>query len=391
MIRMKTLALAPLALALACGGGGSGARGTSATGSLTLILGADSQREWGQMVVGIEKVEVSADGSTWAALATPKTTVDLMALQNGFERVLVSQASLPTGTYSVRVTWATVNYAVPINAAAYVVPTGGTIADGSVLTMPAATTVQGTITVGSGGDTQGLLMLDGAHAVQVYPKGGSTEAVFQPHPELIAASTSGDIWGQVTAGGLAGAGQEVMAEIVTGNLTPVVRRRAITDANGAFLLRALPVSQAGVTFQYFLVCMPSGTTAGTAFPAMGLGPIAPVAGGSVKGQNFVFTPGTALSTGSLGLTFTPPSAKGTSTSADLRQTLTIGSVSPALIVREGVVVTGSASDTRLFTGLPVGLYGANGTRVSTSTATVAAPGQSAVTAGGTATVSLAFP
>ena len=78
------------------------------------------------------------------------------------------------------------------------------------------------------------------------------------------------------AEGLVGAGQEVLAEITDGAQMPTVRRRATTDSNGYFLLRGLPVGMGPV----YLVCMPTGTAPNTAFPALGLGPITPLTGGS---------------------------------------------------------------------------------------------------------------
>jgi len=377
----------PFFLALGCGGGTDSTM-TGGNGTLTLALGSDSQNDWSEIVVGVEKVEVSTNGTNWSTLATPQTTGNLMDLQNGFERTLANKVILAAGTYTVRVTWATTNYAVPGKGPAYVVPMGGTDANGSILVMPTTTTFQGSIQVASSGETLGYLMIDAARAVQSYPKaGGGTEILFQPHPELIPAATSGDIEGRVMAEGLVGAGQEVLAEITDGAQMPTVRRRATTDSNGYFLLRGLPVGMGPV----YLVCMPTGTAPNTAFPALGLGPITPLTGGSVKNQDFSFLAGNAQATGDLQVTLSPASAKGITTYADLRQTLPVIGGFATLVVREGVVATGATSDQRLFKGLPIGSFGANAKRLSNPMAIATAAGSSLVTAGGTATTNLVFP
>ncbi len=388
---LKALPLLPLLFAIGCGGGGSNGSGTPAKGALTLVMGSDSQNDWSQIVVGVEKVEISTNGSTWATLATPQVTKDLMTLQNGFETTLVSKAPIASGTYSVRLTWATVNFNDPTRSAAYVFPAVGAV--GANLTMPSSTTFQGSIQVNSSQESVGFLMVDAGRAVQSYPKvGGGNEILFLPHPELVPAAISADIRGRVTSGGLVGANQEVLAEVLTGALTPLVKRRTLTDANGNFVLRALPQSQSGVTFQYYLVCMPTGPTATTAFPAKALGPLTPAAGGSLNGQDFVFASGSSVETGALQLALTPASPRGTITYADLRQSLQVGASSMPLIVREGQVATGAAEDQRLFTGLPIGLpFGANATRILTPILTTNAPGASSVGAGATTTVTLTFP
>ncbi|MDP2877733.1 MAG: DUF4382 domain-containing protein [Holophaga sp.] len=374
----------PLLLALGCsGGGGTNATMTGGNGTLTLALGSDSQTDWSEIVVGVEKVEVSTNGTTWSTIATPQTTGNLMALQNGFEKTLANKVILAAGTYTVRVTWATTNYADISRREAYAVSPSSAV---SLLTMPPTTTFQGSIQVTSSAESLGFLMIDAARALQSYPKlGGGTEVLFQPHPELIPAATSGDIEGQVMAAGLVGAGQEVLAEVVDGALVPRVRRRATTDSNGYFLMRGLPVGQV------YLVCMPTGTTPNTVFPALGLGPITTLAGGSVRNQNFAFMAGSAQAIGDLQLTVSPVSARGITTYADLRQNIPVFAGSAPLVVREGVVSTGATSDQRLFKGLPIGSFGANATRLSTPTATTPAAGLSLVTAGGTTATTLVFP
>ncbi len=388
---LKALPLLPLVLALGCGGGGSNGSGTPAKGSLTLVLGSDSQNDWSQIVVGVEKVEISTNGSSWSTLATPQATRDLMSLRNGVETPLADKAPLASGTYSVRLTWATVNFNDPTRSAAYVVPTVGTV--GANLTMPPTTTFQGSIQVNSSQESVGFLMVDAGRAVQSFPKaGGGNEILFLPHPELVPAATSGDIRGRVMSDGLVGANQEVLAEILTGALTPLVKRRTLTDANGNFVLRALPLSQGGVTFQYYLVCMPTGPTATTAFPAKGLGPLAPMVGDGLNGQDFVFASGSSVETGALQLTLTPASPRGIVTYADLRQSLQTGAGATILVVREGQVATGTTEDQRLFNGLPIGLpYGANATRLSTPILTTSAPGASSVISGATSSAALSFP
>ncbi|HTL99317.1 MAG TPA: DUF4382 domain-containing protein [Holophagaceae bacterium] len=354
--KLTCLLSSPLLLVLAAGGGGGGGVPQPApTGYVTLDLGADSTPDWSQVVMGIKEVDVSADGTHWAVLSQPAKTFDLLQVQNGGIINLANNAPLAAGTYQVRITWATINYANQVLQPAYVYPVGS--ASGLVLSMPVTTQLGGTLTVQEGATTSELLMLDTASAVQSFT---GTGVLFQPSPQVFGV-TSASVSGHIVDGSAhAIAGTEVFAEVVDGTGTPQVMRRAITNASGAYRMDGLPASFGGTQASYFLVAMPA-ASASTAYPAGGVGPVQPQAGQSLDAGSLAFS-ASPISTGQIGLTLTPKTPSGQGTFADLRQTLTIGAGSYFLIVRGDAAVTGSGSDTYTFAALPSLSYGVNATR-----------------------------
>ena len=358
MIRKTLFSLSALALMsglVGCTGGGSGSGnggGYTPTGGLTLDLGADSTPDWSQVVMGIQEVDVSPDGTNWAQLNQPKQTFDLQGLQNGGIINLASNITLDAGTYDVRIIWATTNYANPVNQPAYVVPLTG---PGSVLAMPVSTVSAGTVTVQAGQLSQALLMLDTASAVQTF----SGSPVFQPSPQLYDTSSC-SIAGRIVNGSAAAIpGAEVFAELVDGAGTPHLVRRAITDATGSYRMDGLPSSVSGAAPTYFIVAMPAASST-TAYLARALGSLQPNAGQTLNAGSLAFT--STASTGAIALTLTPQTPSAHGTLADLRQSITIGSLTQYLIVRSDATAVGSSSDTYTFAGLPSSGYGVNATR-----------------------------
>lgn len=384
-----------LATLLACSGSGSGSGSTSQSphGNLTLLVGSDSNPDFSQIVVGMDKVELSADGTNWSPLTTTGLTFDLEALQGGNEITVAPIASLPPGNYQIRVTWATKNYQSQIQVPAYVVYPGNA---GTPLALPVTSAVQGSVAVTNGGNATAILMLDAGNSVQPLVGSSSTAFQFLPAPVLFDTATAGAIHGTVSASGSGLGDQEVFAEVVDGAGRPSILRRATTDANGNFELDALPVSSGGIPLSYFLVCMPY-DGASTAYPALGLS-VGTLSGGALlSGQNLSFNPADATGPGNLALTVQPHSAPGDLTLGDLRQTVSLGNFAQYLIVRSDVMGVGSSQDGYTFAGLPSsganGLYGANVTRylAAGGVQTKAAPSGVAVNPGATTTVNLTIP
>lgn len=380
------LASSLLVLLAACGGGG-GSTNPSATGYLSLDLGADSTPDWSQVVMGIKEVDVSTDGTHWAVLVQPAKTFDLLQVQNGGEINLANHVALSPGSYHVRVTWATVNYANQILQPAYVYPVGSS--SGQILSMPVTTTLGGTVSVQNGATASLLLMLDTASAIQTFPGGTGGQVFFRPSAQLFDTS-SATITGHIVDGSShAIAGTEVFAELVDGTGTPHVVRRAITDASGAYRMDGLLAYINGVQADYFIVAMPA-ASASTAYQAQGAGAILLQGGQSADAGSLAFS-STPISTGQIALTLTPQTPSGQGTFADLRQTLTIGFGSFYLIVRGDAVATGASSDTYTFAKLPSTSYGVNATRFvpgGQETGSASSPSLVGVSGGGTTSTSL---
>lgn len=383
------LSLAFLAPILGCSGSGSSGPNQPAPGKLTLLVGSDSNLDFSQIVLGMDKVEVSPDGSNWSAFTSTGITFDLEALQGGNEAAVAPPTSLPPGNYQVRITWATKNYQSPIQIPAYVVYPGNA---GSPLALPVQTIASGTVSIASGQSVTSVLMLDAGNSVQSLIGASSTTFQFLPAPVLFDGSASGAISGTVSASGSGLAGQEVLAEVVDGSGRASILRRAFTDAQGRFVLDALPVSSGGTALYYYLVCMPF-DGASTALPALARAAGTVTGGTLLPGQDFAFNPANATGPGGLALTVQPPSGAGDLTLGDLRQTLSLGSYSQYLIVRSNVMGVGSSQDTYAFSGLPGGFYGANATRylAGGGVTTKAAPSGVIVNPGATTPVSLSFP
>jgi hypothetical protein len=373
-----------LAAGLACGGGGGDIRwGGGATGTLVVRLGSDSFPGYDQAVVSLEKLEGTTDGSTWTALGTVQATYDLMALQNGNSVVILPAASVPAGTYSqFRLTWATKNYANPINLAAYAVPTGA--ATGQPMGMPTTTVLPGPVTVPSGGSATAQIMLSGQQAVQARP--GTFPYTFQATGQAFDTTKLASIAGKLLDGTTPLAGVEVFAETLDGSLTvPTIQRRAFTDVNGNYLLEALPAS---TNTADYVVAQPGNTVA--TYAAQAANPVI-VTSASAYTANLAFSGPTAP--GSLTLTITPASTAAQGTWGELRQTLATGTSGAAiLIVRSQAAVSGLSQDQVYFTALPPGVYGVAAQRSTSggAPATVKAATTQAVAAGATTTTTLSY-
>lgn len=377
-VRPILAALVSLGLTLACGGGASSRATSAPTGNLTIRLGSDSFPGYSQAVVSLEKVEATTDGATWVLLGNVKTTVDLLALQNGHSAVILPATSVRPATYTqFRITWATVNYQSAINQPAYVVPSGGA---GQLLAMPATTVVQGPVSLLAGGSVTAQIMFSGQQAVQSRATG---TYAFQATGRAFDLAASATIAGHAGDGATPLAGVEVFAETVDGTGLATLQRRAFTDGSGNFTLEGLPT---GVL--YFIAAQPAGTS--SSYAAAASAPVDAIAATTYTANLAFSAPQTP---GSLTLTITPASASTQGTWGELRQALPTGSAgSQILIVRSQTVATGLTQDQTSFLGLAPGIYGVTAQRSSSGGTPVSAAGsQVQVSAGATATPSISFP
>jgi len=373
-----------LAATLACGGGGDTRWGGGATGTLVVRFGSDSFPGYDQAIVSMEKLEGTTDGATWTPLGSVQASFDLMALQNGHSVVILPATSVPAGTYSqFRITWATRNYANPINLAAYAVPTGA--ATGQPMGMPVTLMVPGPVTVPAGGSATAQIMLSGQQAVQA--RAGTWPYTFQATGQAYDATKMATIAGKLMDGATPLAGVEVYAETLDGTLTtPTIQRRAFTDALGSYVLEALPASS---NTAFYVVAQPGSSS--SAYAAVAADPVI-VTSAATYTANLAFSGPQAP--GAWTLTITPSSTATQGTWGELRQTLATGTSGFApLIVRSQTATSGLSQDQVYFTDLAPGLYGVAAKRSTSGSAPVMKVDSTsrAVSAGATTTTTLSYP
>ncbi|BDU73739.1 DUF4382 domain-containing protein [Mesoterricola silvestris] len=362
---------AALAFLLGCGGSSTS---SAPTGTLTLTLSSDNLPGFSQVVVSLDKVEGTQDGSRWLNLGSPQTTVDLMALQNGHGVVILNAAKVYSGTYTqFRLTWGTKNYNSAINLPAYVIPEGGA---GQVLAMPTTTVVKGSATLPSNGSAQALIMLSGDQGVLTAPA-SATPYRFNATGQAFDATNCGRITGQVAGPNGKLAGVEVLAQTVDGVGLATLARRAVSDASGAFELDGLPSGAI-----YYLAAQPLNCQAQAAAPGT-------LAAGATLNANLTFT--APVTSGTLVLAITPKSSDTQGTWGELRQSLATGAGAQNLIIRSRTAIIGASQDTVSFLSVAPGTYGVTAQRSTSGAAPVPNNGsQQAVAAGGTTNATLAF-
>ncbi|HJW72247.1 MAG TPA: DUF4382 domain-containing protein [Geothrix sp.] len=371
-------ALLLLGVAIACGGGSSSP--PPPTGTLALRLGSDSFPGYDQVVVSLEKVEASRDGSSWVPLGDVKATFDLMAIQNGQSALIIPATRLNTGTYTqFRLTWATVNYLDQSRQPSYVTPTGA--ATGQILTMPASTVATGAITISDSVTTSAQIMLNGQQAVQ--QRAGVQPFRFTATGQAYNLGAIATIAGNVSDASGPLAAVEVFAETVDGLGTATLQRRAFTNASGDYRLEALPK---GGT--YFVVAQPAGTS--VSYHAAAGDPVDAAAATSYP-MNLVFA--SPVSPGDLNLTISPASTDSQVTWGELRQALPTGTAgNQFLIVRSQTAASGIAQDQIGFLGLAPGLYGITAQRSTSGAAPAMKVGPSiTINASATTNATLSYP
>lgn len=369
-----------LSTLLACGGG---AGSTPSTGTLTLKLGSDSHANYASAYVSIEKVEYkSTDSSSWSTLATINASYDLMALQNGHEVTLTADSTLKTGSYNVRITWGTDhNYTYPVLSPGTLLLAGKSslLEDGLEMSLPTRTTATGSLTVTKDTATIGEIFIQGDQLAQKHSS-LSTPYTFQATAELLDLSTHARILGQVTdAGGTGIAGAEVLAETLDGSLTATVKRRAVTDASGNFVLAGLAMGE-----DYYLATQPSGSALGYSATST-----SPVTASAATDYSAALICASTATPGTLGVTISPASTTTQGTWVELRQTLATGAAFRTLVVRSQIVDTGSSTDTTSLTGLYPGSYGVTLKRSTSGGSPVATiSSEKSVTAGSSASATI---
>ena len=368
-------ALVPvLALGLWSGCGGKKAAAPATPGTLNITLGSDSIPGYTNVVVSVNKLEWSPDGSHWGTLSTLDSpgsagtpailgnadkTFDLEALENGNggSAAMMPAVTLePATIQNFRITWSNVNYASASHSASYVNYPGPSSLLSGALTMPvqSVTVVSANIPLASNATVHAQIMLAGNQAVQ--SRAGGTTFSFQPTGTAYDLATTATITGNLSDGSTGLAGVEVYAEALDGNFKPSIVRRSITDASGNYVLDALPVALAAATTStaYYVVTQPS--VSGIVYPAQASAPIT-VSTATGYTANMTFTP-PIVAACSMQVTVSPASLATEGTWVELQQPLATGSGSQTFIVRSLTVDSyGTQSDTVTFSDLAPTIVG----------------------------------
>lgn len=230
-------AAAGFGLLLSCSGGsGPGDKATGTTSNLSVHLVGAPGDGVQALSLAIQKVELNGPNG-WVAVASPNAAFSLMTLVDGSSAVLANGASLASGTYtSVRLTLGQGSTAQLAGGNAVpLVPVA------QVFVLPFNLTI--------GSNVANLtLIVDPGRSVQ--PKGSTL--VFAPEWRAVDRNATGSISGTFTDNlGQPLAGALVTAQYFQAFGEPVILRRALTRANGAYTLDLLPFGTA-----CYSVCFP---------------------------------------------------------------------------------------------------------------------------------------
>lgn len=360
-----TLSAWVLALALGCSGSDDG------NGSVRVTLVDGPINGFLEVKVNLQRLEISGPGG-WTTLAVPNKTVDLLTLTGGVTEVLTDGTTLPEGRYQMM---------------RLVLGPGNSVklADGTVVPLETPSALQSglklplSFAVEAGTTKDVWIDFDAARSIQIVRTGASSRYILRPTIWAYDKLATGSVSGTLTANdGAPLAGATVTAQVFQNN-QPVVVRTVQTRDNGGFTLDLLPV---GGTFH--VVSQP--VVGSTAYEAKASGGFAVSTDSPTFTYNAAFAPATATGTVTVG--FNTPAGDGQHDLVDLVQTL---NGSP-FVVRSGVAVVASGTESLTFDLVPTGTYTVRATRVTLATdgsvsSATATSASFSVASGGTSVVS----
>lgn len=359
---LSTLALL---LALGCSGSDDG----NGTVRVTMVDGPING--FLEVKVNLQRLEISGPGG-WTTLAVPNKTVDLLTLTGGVTEVLTDGTTLPEGRYQMM---------------RLVLGPGNTVklADGTVVSLEVPSALQSglklplSFEVEAGTTKDVWIDFDAARSIQIVQAGASSRYILRPTIWAYDKLATGSVSGTLTAnGGGPLVGATVTAQVFQ-NDKPVVVRTVQTRDTGAYTLDLLP---AGGT--YHVVSQP--VVGSTSYEAKAS------AGFAISGSSPTFTYSAAFApaaaTGTVTVGFATPAGDGQHDLVDLLQTLD----GNTFVVRSGIAVVASGTESLTFDLVPTGTYTVRATRVtlasdgsvSSSTAT---SGSFSVASGATSAIS----
>lgn len=372
-MRARLLGLAFLSLAALAG------CGSSDTGTVNVRL-VDAPGDYQEINLHVVKVELHGTSGGWQTLATPDTTVNLLALRGGVSATLVDGATVPAGTYT--------QMRLVLGAGNTVRLGDGTLHD---LKVPSGQqsgvklVVHFTVEPNTTKDV--FIDFDGAHSIMLHQAGMSQQYILRPVVHAFDRLMTGAILGKLTdaqtASGLPGV--VVTAQSLDGSGQASVVRSVLTGTDGSYVLDLLPV---GGT--YHVVSQPVVGT--TAYLARSSGGIAVTEGAPTPSYSAAFT--AAAQVGRVTGSVTPAS----DSDGDIvfaRQSLDAGGTARTLVVRSVVPAVASGAESYAMEALPAGDYSLDAVRrtvdgAGDETTAHSAPVSVTVTGGGTAVANLGF-
>lgn len=378
---------ASVLLTIGCGGSGSDHSTTTpaTNGSMSVTLVDGPTTDYKAINLNIQSIQIhqsaTPDETGWTTVASPNTTVNLLALQGGVVEALASNKIISLGTYQMM---------------RLVLGSGNTItlADNSIVALTVPSGQQTGIkiplnfTVQAGTTADVWIDFDGAHSIHVVGT-GSGSYILRPVVHGFMQAATGSASGTLTGpANIPLPGAVAMAESidVSGNVT--ILRSAITNATGAYSLNLLPIGQA-----FYVVSQP--VVGSSIYGAQASGAITLTTSLPTATANLSFT--LAAGSGGAGGTLTPTATASQSDTMYLLQTVPNGTAGTAMLVIDSVnAVVGTGSETYSFLLIPMGNYEVQGTRSTlnadgTTTVTRSTASASfAVAAAATTTQNLSF-
>lgn len=305
-----------LGLVLSCGGGGGAGASGAAPGRADLRLAGGASRDYPQVVLDLQRVEVAQGDGAWRLVAEPRAAVDLVALA-GHSLPLAQGAPLPPGRYTqLRLVLGGANRVVLDDQSVHALGLASGLGGGAVIPLD--------LTIPPGGARTLVLEIDPSRSVHLRVDGTQSAYLLAPAAEALDLESTAALSGVVKGpGGVPLPGATVLAQTLDAGGTPVLRRTAETGPDGAFVLDLLPV---GATC--FLATQP--VLGGVGYTAAAAGPFALPATGAAAGTLEVapLQPAGTV-TGSV----QPTAGSGQSDLVLLQSTFVLGGVSRTLITR----------------------------------------------------------
>ncbi len=306
-----------LGLVLSCGGGGgAGASASVQPGRADLRLTGGASRDYPQVVLDLQRVEVTQGDGIWQLVAEPRTAVDLVAL-SAASIPLAQGVTLPSGRYTqLRLVLGSANRVVLDDQSLHALGLAPGLGGGAVIPLD--------LTIPPGGARTLVLEIDPSRSVHLRVDGAQSTYFLAPAAEALDLEATAAVSGVVKgSGGVPLPGAVVIAQTLDSGGSPVLRRAAQTGPDGAFVLDLLPV---GATC--FLATQP--VLGGVGYSAAAAGPfILPATGAAAGTLEVAPLQPAGTVTGSV----QPTAGSGQSDLVLLQSTFVLDGVSRTLITR----------------------------------------------------------
>lgn len=342
---------------IGCGcGGWAGAPQAPEQGTINVYMVDSVLDEYKEINLSIQKVEIAESTSSgnerWVTLSTPNKTVNVLRLTAGVNESLAAGVPLKTGTYSK------LRLVLGMDSTVR-------LADGSTrdLVISSALTngvvVDADIAVSGNATSDVYVDFDAAHSIQVVTMAGGKKFMLRPVLRAVDQRLTGAISGRLTSSAGTGiAGSVVFAEYIDASGQPVIVRSTVSDSNGSYNLDLLPLG-----LSYHVVCMPR--VGDTAYEAKASAALELTADKPLLSFDATFSANQQA--GAISGTVTPIVSLEQSDSIDLLADLSVGAGLTKRLIVDTTVATLDLTETFQFSGVPVGAYFVQGSRMNVNT------------------------